>query len=558
MNLLIILFVIVFAFQAIWVIVMFQYAETKTTDISVTIHLLGTIKEVAGYARMLSLGLITDNPAEYGKYNGMLGGYLYVVDDMSIETISKNMYNIDVDTPLIVPVGKYGYDTFETKTIPEAYKKIISHMRYLYNRVPFTPNVTVEDILYEPHFKYFIINSRTNFDDALIRSKNVVSDDILSKFKIIDYSIVVVGVVLLSIALSILYLTYGPLKRSTEKTTRDLFRMFKYISKDNFEEVITNYDEKIDTLCESFEIDKEIIENNIKNEKDKSYNGIKLTISFIIIVFFIFIVGIIVIFSSSQVRDILILANKSADRYSLVEGIKMFTYETIFQDRSIFVEDEPNRILNDLVNRLERVQEELKTGSYGGPTFDNYPALDYVMKEKGCHRMYYDLSCLTMVYDSSYGYSEEVGTLPMNELIREYLFHVNSFIDDVNDGKYILLPFSTKENIMILFNQVLNDNFFKLQEQLVNNIVGDILVADGDLIDSSVTILEKNKKLTMYMVIIGSVLLIIIDIFIFNSIYNSKLKEMTTLVSFIFLMPQSIVNRNEKFKRFLETTQVDE
>jgi len=137
----------------------------------------------------------------------------------------------------------------------------------------------------------------------------------------------------------------------------------------------------------------------------------------------------------------------------------------------------------------------------------------------------------------------------MNELIREYLFHVNSFIDDVNDGKYILLPFSTKENIKVLFDQVLKDNFFKLQEQLVNNIIGDILVADDDLISSSVNILEQNKSLTIYMVIIGSVLLLIIDVFIFNSIYNSKLKEMITLVSFIFLMPQSIVNRNEKFKR---------
>jgi len=140
--------------------------------------------------------------------------------------------------------------------------------------------------------------------------------------------------------------------------------------------------------------------------------------------------------------------------------------------------------------------------------------------------------------------------LPLNELIREYLFHVKSFIEDVNEGKYVSLPFSTKENIGIVFNQVLHDNFFRLQEQLVNNIIGDILVTDDDLINFSVSILEKNKSLAIYMVVIGSVLLVIIDIFIFNTIYNNKIKEMISLISFIFLTPQSIVNRNEKFKRY--------
>jgi len=138
----------------------------------------------------------------------------------------------------------------------------------------------------------------------------------------------------------------------------------------------------------------------------------------------------------------------------------------------------------------------------------------------------------------------------LNELIKEYLFHVKSFINDVNDGKYVSLPFSTKENIGIVFNQVLHDNFFRLQEQLVNNIVGDIMVADEDLINNSISVLNKNKNKAECMIVIGSILLILIDIFIFNTIYNNKIKEMISLISFIFLTPQSIVNRNEKFKRY--------
>ena len=49
---------------------------------------------------------------------------------------------------------------------------------------------------------------------------------------------------------------------------------------------------------------------------------------------------------------IIILLNK-ADRYSLIRGIQLFTYEVIYQDKSIFIEDEPNRVLDDLIYQLE-------------------------------------------------------------------------------------------------------------------------------------------------------------------------------------------------------------
>ena len=55
---------------------------------------------------------------------------------------------------------------------------------------------------------------------------------------------------------------------------------------------------------------------------------------------------------------------------------------------------------------FKTIQEELKTGSYGGPTFDNYPQLEYLIKESGCHRIpqaSMGTTCETIVYDGSYG-----------------------------------------------------------------------------------------------------------------------------------------------------------
>jgi len=245
-----------------------------------------------------------------------------------------------------------------------------------------------------------------------------------------------------------------------------------------------------------------------------------------------------------------------------MKAINLYTYEVVIQDRSIFLSHEPERILNDYVYKIETIQEELKTGSYGGPTFDRYPALDNVLKENGCHRLARGggtISCEDMVYDNESGFSQEVGELPLNELIREYLFQLKNFLNDVDDGnKYTQLPFTSKENIALVFENLSRDNFFKFQEGMMENISGDIQYVNDQLMNYSINLLNDKSEVVIILIVIGILLFIIIDLFIFEKLYRDKIKEMNTLVSFLFLVPTSIVNKNEKYKRFLETTQTDD
>jgi len=120
----------------------------------------------------------------------------------------------------------------------------------------------------------------------------------------------------------------------------------------------------------------------------------------------------------------------------------------------------------------------------------------------------------------------------------------------VESGNYIKLPFLNKENIQVLFKQDVNDSFFKIQEKIVNNIVGSIEAINEKLIEYMEDYLYSKKDSVTVMLIIASILLILIDIFVFNNIYEEKVKEMNSLVSFVFLMPKQIVNKNEKFKRY--------
>jgi len=67
--------------------------------------------------------------------------------------------------------------------------------------------------------------------------------------------------------------------------------LFIYNIIENFEQIITDYEEKIESLCQTFDLDKEITDNRSKNNKTRNYNNIKLIISFVFIIIYILIVG---------------------------------------------------------------------------------------------------------------------------------------------------------------------------------------------------------------------------------------------------------------------------
>lgn len=140
--------------------------------------------------------------------------------------------------------------------------------------------------------------------------------------------------------------------------------------------------------------------------------------------------------------------------------------------------------------------------------------------------------------------------MPINELIREYLFYVEDFVRDVsNTDKYVVLPPTSKENIKIIYDQFIDSDFFKLQNGLIDNIIGDIQYIDDELINLSVGMIESFYNNMLVIICVGVVLIIIIVIFVLNRLFVNKIKEMNTLISFLFLVPTSIANKNEKYKR---------
>jgi len=61
--------------------------------------------------------------------------------------------------------------------------------------------------------------------------------------------------------------------------------------------------------------------------------------------------------------------------------------------------------------------------------------------------------------------------------------------------------------------------------------------------------LDENSQSIIWLIILGMIMFLILGYFVINQLYKEKIKEMNTLVSFIFLVPPSIISKNEKFKR---------
>ncbi|ORY74001.1 hypothetical protein LY90DRAFT_666452 [Neocallimastix californiae] len=555
------LFIIIFIIQIILSGLSANKIKEYASQISRNINIPGAISQTALNVRLLSYNLMLNDYRDYGKHINALKGTLRYLDTINMPSVNKEMGNLEIDGSLRVPVGSYAFDSFEKGKLGESYSKMVSYLKYCINREMIKDNETVDDILYEPHFKYIIVNSERNFDKVFSLCKEVLCNKIMERLNLLSIIALGLGVLLILFTLIVAYITLLPLEKSSSKIMYNSLRTFRYFSKDNFEQIICNYEEKIETLCQAIDIDKEIAESESKRFRKKINQKVYLIGSIIIILIYVVISVLPIITTRTKVTNIISLIQASSDRLTLIGNINLFTYEIMSNDRSIFLPDQPQRILKDYIDRLKKKQAQLKDGSYGGPTFDSYPSLDSVLKENGCHRLpnVQNTPCDSIVYNMDYGFTEEVANLPINELIREYLFYVEDFVRDVsNTDKYVVLPPTSKENIKIIYDQFIDSDFFKLQNGLIDNIIGDIQYIDDELINLSVGMIESFYNNMLVIICVGVVLIIIIVIFVLNRLFVNKIKEMNTLISFLFLVPTSIANKNEKYKRFLETSQTDE
>jgi len=328
------LFIFVYLARSIASIYIFKDVQNIAGILARNINIPGAMKAATFGVRMLSYNLMLGDGRTLGKNIGIIRGSIGYLENVNMESVNAIM-NVPTSFSLISPVGEYAFDDFEEKSLSDSYKKFLANLKYCVNRGMLQPNETVENILYEPHFKYFIANSKRNFDLVFNKCKEVGSNLILDRLNILSTIIWVLELFLFVFLTVIAYIVFVPLKKLTVKISIDLLRMFRYFSKDNFDQVIHEYEDKIGYLCETFNIEKDVVES-LRNAKMKSFKNLKLIIAFIIVFSYIIIDSIPPIIAIKDTSNTLSIIQKSADRLPLLKGIQLYTYEVINQDRSIF------------------------------------------------------------------------------------------------------------------------------------------------------------------------------------------------------------------------------
>ncbi|ORY21128.1 hypothetical protein LY90DRAFT_516286 [Neocallimastix californiae] len=175
-----------------------------------------SIIEGAFRVRMLSFSLLLNNTIGYNKFFSDVYGTNFFVSTFVEPIILSSMANIE-STQIFEPDGEYAYDSLNIKTVPETLSKYMTNLKYCINRV----------------------NSKSNFEDAFKECINYLPNKIMNYFDTLDIAIIIISVLMVLLVLMIAYIN-------------------------NFEEIISDYDEKINSLCENFEIDKEITDKSIK------------------------------------------------------------------------------------------------------------------------------------------------------------------------------------------------------------------------------------------------------------------------------------------------------
>ncbi|OUM59042.1 hypothetical protein PIROE2DRAFT_15529, partial [Piromyces sp. E2] len=104
------------------------------SEINTNINIPCAISQSALNVRLLSYNLILNDYRDYGKHINMLKNTLLYLDVINMVSVNEEMGDLEPDGSLIVPVGSYSYDSFESLSLSESYNKMVSYLKYCINR----------------------------------------------------------------------------------------------------------------------------------------------------------------------------------------------------------------------------------------------------------------------------------------------------------------------------------------------------------------------------------------------------------------------------------------
>ncbi|OUM68487.1 hypothetical protein PIROE2DRAFT_58037 [Piromyces sp. E2] len=202
-----------------------------------------------------------------------------------------------------------------------------------------------------------------------------------------------------------------------------------------------------------------------------------------------------------------------------ISSINHLCKETIIKDKYYFAEGEETRILNDYFDKLQELENDLKSGKYGGKHSSDYSIFDKLNNKPGCVRVLED------------------------------------YMNGIPVESYDL---TNQTSIMELDFDIINNQFFNLFNNLKGDISGHISVMNelgaAYLLDET----EKYMRITLAGHAVCSTIIFIIFYFFVSKPIKQQLRIIDSLTNITFSIPPSIYNSSPKIKNFIENGKLEE
>ncbi|ORX80370.1 hypothetical protein BCR32DRAFT_293881 [Anaeromyces robustus] len=418
------------------------------------------------------------------------------------------------------------------------------------------PELFTPEIFYRRNIRFFLENSKGQFGDLLINSLDETNETVT---KVISRHETMFYILAASICVFMFFTIFKiiiPNSNKSEKSIKEIICLFKTLPPKFFNEQANEYSDQIQEVCDNYEVEDEGQFKKIGQSKRKNSSSLKFT--FIIYCFMVIalllIPFLIIFFYTTECKNLINFLTNSTKRGYYVSVVNHYDMEIFIKDRYYFREGEELTLLTDTYNKLQKLENDLKSGKFGGKTSADYKVFDELNNNPGCVRSKLLIeTCNTRKFTDLY--TKELSESPLDYIVMEYLNKLNEFINNPPTCTHNLVD---PNDIAVIDNEIRQSEYVGLFFSMSDDIIGHIdrmneLASDYLFYETNLFI-----KIILYTHIVCSFAIFII-FFIFVSIpIKKQLRVIDSLINITYSVPSSVYNASPKLKIFIENGKLEE
>jgi hypothetical protein len=530
------------------------------------------VSESAHDIRLMAVTGLAEDESTFNLYKGHLCNFVVPEIENKLMPFLQGSFSSDASDTALIVQNSDNPNTFTNEHL-NAYEvgKRFQTWIIALCEIPYENWKTNEEgnsMANDYRVRFFADNSKENFIKIMkeaYTNEQTSYSNMKEKWNLFIY--IEIGVIVVCMICFYIF-AINPLRSKTKVIFMKVIKMLKFIPNGSFDEIISKFDEDIEVISETYDVSNmESSKAYSKNGDDKNELRKKIKRESIKNIFvFVLIIIVSLMCCIPYLVDLLgyiinlDLIFYSSQRCSYNFKVHMLSFELFAQDRYSYLPGESERLLSQNVQLFEEIQNNIKLGNYGAKPPQNIPILNEFLLTGKC----FTGNCtVDPDYDSKIGYVQDIVTLPLNDLIQENISRAYKLLREtdfsyLNSYTNLFAGGLTKQSAQNLLETFRTNDVLRFQNLTMFHIVVGLQEFDQLLLDY----VEDSSETTFILVIVLFVVSAIISPYIYftslKKMAKVKMIEMEELVNIVFTIPQSTINIVPQYRRFIETSEIND